>query len=109
MQQPPAFTNNTYPHKVCHLKKTLYGLKQSGRQWYQWLCKILVDNLGFTCCDVDQSIFFKSITPDLIIILVHIDDCTIIATTIKLVDWVKKGERVCEDNRSHGDSLVVRH
>jgi len=31
MQQPPSFIDSTHPLRVCHLKKTLYGLKQSGR------------------------------------------------------------------------------
>jgi len=32
IQQPPGFINSTYPLQVYHLKKMLYGLKQSGRQ-----------------------------------------------------------------------------
>ncbi|GJV77975.1 retrotransposon protein, putative, ty1-copia subclass [Tanacetum coccineum] len=34
MRQPPGFEEGTY-NKVCLLKKSLYGLKQSPRQWYQ--------------------------------------------------------------------------
>lgn len=51
-----------------------------------------MDNLDFTCCDVDRSVFFKiSLGYKLTIILVYVDDCTIVATSIKLVDWVKSG------------------
>ena len=57
MCQPPAYATN--PHLVCHLKKTLYGLKQSGCCWYQCLVKILVTKNGFMCCEVDQAIFYK--------------------------------------------------
>jgi hypothetical protein len=39
--------------------KTLYGLKQSGRQWYQKLSFTLT-SLGFTQCSIDQVVFFKS-------------------------------------------------
>jgi hypothetical protein len=31
MRQPPGYQQGTM---VCHLQKTLYGLKQSGRRWY---------------------------------------------------------------------------
>ena len=33
--QPFGFINSTHPLRVCHLKKMLYDLKQSRRQWYQ--------------------------------------------------------------------------
>ena len=59
MRQPPGFESMDHLKQVCHLQKTLYGLKQSGRRWYQKLVEILVDNLGFTQCDIDQAVFFS--------------------------------------------------
>jgi Reverse transcriptase (RNA-dependent DNA polymerase) len=47
MKQPPGYHAPDSTMKVCCLNKTLYGLKQSGRHWYQKLVFILVDNLGF--------------------------------------------------------------
>jgi hypothetical protein len=91
MHQPPGFVGSAHPLCVCHLRKMLYGLKQSGRQWYQCLCEILVDNLGFSHCDMDQSVFFKISGSDITIILVHVDDCTIVAASIAQINWVKKG------------------
>lgn len=64
MRQPPGFTAHDASGKVCRLRKTLYGLKQSGRRWYQRLVEILCDKLG--------------------IVVVHVDDCTIAATTLAL-------------------------
>jgi hypothetical protein len=58
MCQPPGYSDPNTPNKVCQLKKTLYSLKQSGRRWYQKLVHILVDNLGFTKCEVDQAVFY---------------------------------------------------
>jgi len=55
MRQPPGFESSTHPQKVCRLRRMLYGLKQSGRRWYQRLVEILVDKLGFTQCTVDQE------------------------------------------------------
>jgi len=83
MRQPPGFESADHPHKVCHLRKTLYGLKQSGRRWYQQLVEILVDELGFTQCSVDQAVYFRHRTPgELVIVIVHVDDCTIAAKTL---------------------------
>lgn len=85
-----GYKDPDHPEKVHHLKKTIYGLKQSGRQWYQHLCKILVDILGFMHSENDPCMFFFITTPNLTIIAVHINDCTLMATKIMLITWVKK-------------------
>ena len=41
--------------KVYRLKKSLYGLKQAGRRWYQKLVDIM-SMLGFKRCEVDQAV-----------------------------------------------------
>ena len=90
MRQPPGYESREYPHHICRLCKTLYGLKQSGRSWYQKLVKILIHSLGFTRCKVDQAVFFKSSADGkLTIIVVHVDDCTIAASTYELVSDLK--------------------
>ena len=42
-------------------------------------------HLEFSCLDVDQAIFFWHERWTLIVVLVHIDDCTIAATSITLI------------------------
>lgn len=89
MQQPPGYHTPNSSGKVCRLRKTLYGLKQSGRRWYQRLVEIMVQHLGFSCCDVDQAVFFRREGRMIIIVLVHVDDCTIAATAIMLIERFK--------------------
>lgn len=94
MRQPPGFASPEFPHRVCLLRKTLYGLKQSGRRWYQKLVEILVEKLGFTQCEVDQAVFFKKAkTGERIIIVVHVDDCTLAASSLDLIAQLKNDIR----------------
>jgi len=90
MHQLPSYTDLNYPHQVCHLHKTLYRLKQSGCYWYQQLVKILVTKLGFKQCEVDQAVFIKRERMSLMIIVVHVDDCTIATTTLALIMAFKR-------------------
>ena len=89
MKQPPDYPAPNSKGQVCRLLKTLYGLKQSGRRWYQRLVEILVEFLGFLRCEVDQAVFYKRVGTSLIIVLVHVDDCTIVATALPLINDFK--------------------
>src|ERR1700733_3524579 len=71
MQQPPGYHAPDSAGKVCHLHKTLYGLKQSRRHWYQKLVEIML-KLGFSRCDVNQAVFFRRVGRKIIIILIHV-------------------------------------
>jgi hypothetical protein len=43
---------------VYRLRKSLYGLKQAGRRWYQKLVDIMT-KLGFERCEGDQAVFYR--------------------------------------------------
>ena len=45
--------------------------------------------LGFLQCEVDQAVFYRRKGTALIIVLVHVDDCTIIATSMHLIENFK--------------------
>ena len=64
--------------KVYRLKKSLYGPKQAGHRWYQKLVEIMT-KLGFKRCEGDQAVFYRhcQLMGVMIIVLVHVDDCTI--------------------------------
>ena len=72
------------------LKKSLYGLKQAGRRWYQLLVEIMMA-LGFSRCEVDQAVFYRRCegTSVLIIVLVHVNDCTIVGKGQGLITLFK--------------------
>jgi hypothetical protein len=41
---------------VCKLNKSLYGLKQASRAWYNWFASYFL-YLGFTKAKLDTSLF----------------------------------------------------
>ena len=47
MEQPTGFVEEGNKHKVCKLLKSIYGLKQSSRQWYFRFQEVVLSN-GFT-------------------------------------------------------------
>ena len=75
MEQPPGFVQFG-PQFVCKLKKSLYGLKQSARQWNKKLNSTLF-NLGFKRLESDRSIYVFVKDGVLLIIPVFIDDITL--------------------------------
>ncbi len=74
---------------VLRLLHPLYGLKQSARHWYKKLLSVLQEKLRMSQCDVDQAVFFCCKNTDLIVIVVHVDDLTVVASTIFLIQEVK--------------------
>jgi len=96
MRQPPGFAYPNSTGQVFQLIKTIYGLKQSGRRWYQKFTDICEKHLRLTRCSVDQSVFYRREGDFIIVIAVHVDDCTIAASNMSLVEEVKRvlGEHV---------------
>ena len=46
---------------------------------------LLMEKMGFKRCDIDQAVFYRKQGTALIIVLVHVDDCTIAGTSITLI------------------------
>jgi hypothetical protein len=76
--------------RALRLWKSLYGLKQAGRQWYQKLVEIIM-KLGFSRCEGDQAVFYRRCKKMnmLIIVLVHVDDCSIVGKFKVLIEQFK--------------------
>jgi hypothetical protein len=61
---------------MCHLKKSIYGLKQSPRAWFDKFNKAVVSH-GMTCSQADHSVFFKKTRTGIVILVVYVDDIVI--------------------------------
>jgi hypothetical protein len=77
-QQPPGFVDPAAPDHVCLLQKSLYGLKQASRAWYQRFSTYL-HQLGFIASTSDTSLFAFKEGTSVAYLLLYVDD--IILTT----------------------------
>lgn len=74
VEQPEGFEVNDPRDYVFKLKRSLYGLHQSGKNWNEELNKTM-SNLGFTRSLHDPCLYFKLDT--CIYVGVYVDDCYI--------------------------------
>jgi hypothetical protein len=74
---------------VVKLRKSLYGLKQAGRRWYDTLCASLA-SIGFRRSLADPAVFFIRVGNDVVILFIHVDDTTITGSSARLgpVSWL---------------------
>jgi len=82
MTQPPGF--EVEGNKVCFLNKAIYGLKQSGREWYFKIHKEL-EVLGFVKFEYCNCVY---VYDKCIILLLYVDDIIIFG---KNREWAEKG------------------
>ena len=73
MEHPLGFINKNSIDHVCLLKKSLYGLQQAPRAWFDHLSQFLL-HLGFNCSRVDSSLFILRTTYFFTLILIYVDD-----------------------------------
>jgi hypothetical protein len=74
MEQPEGFVQDHNKRFVCKIKKSLYGLRQSPRQWYENFDSFMV-SLNFTRSEYDQCVYFKRLENGMFVILVlYVDD-----------------------------------
>ena len=59
--------------RICRLKKTIYGLKQSLQAWFEKFSKVVVQG-SFERCVVDHSVIYRKTTSDSVILTVYIDN-----------------------------------
>ncbi|KAG8951326.1 hypothetical protein FRC04_006566, partial [Tulasnella sp. 424] len=87
MRQPEGFQQKDNEW-VCRLKKGLYGLKQSGRLWYQRLGDEL-EKLGFKRLVSDPSIYAWGKEDVKVIVPVFVDNLTLVSKSKAKIKEIK--------------------
>lgn len=85
MEQPEGYNDNS--GRVCKLQKSLYGLKQAGRNWNKKLDEVLT-SFGLKKSSTDQCIYFNHDME--LFIPIYVDDLLIVAKSDKHLASLKK-------------------
>lgn len=89
---PEAYKSRPRELYSIKLRRSLYGLKQSGRMWYKRLSEYLLKE-GYVNNVICPCVFIKRTELGFTIIVVYVDDLNIIGTPIELdetISYLKK-------------------
>ena len=92
MAQPEGFIKSGQEHKVCKLVKSIYGLKQAGRVWYETISKTLQKKLGFQQLHSDAGVHVlrQREGDHEIILILYVDDLLIMGNSQPMIYSIKK-------------------
>ncbi|KAL9257579.1 Retrovirus-related Pol polyprotein from transposon TNT 1-94-like protein [Drosera capensis] len=90
MVQLEGFEVNGKEHKVCKLKKSLYGLKEATRQWYKKFDPFMTSH-GYPRFKTDPCVYFKRFTNGkFLILLLYVDDILVTGQDAQMIAMLKK-------------------
>jgi len=88
MDQPKGFAQERKEHLVWKLKKTLYGLKQSPRAYYQQT-NLFVIKEAFSKSQANHSLYIKQTRKYLVMVIIYVNDLIIFANHMTKIKWFK--------------------
>ena len=74
--------------KVCHLRRDIYGLKQSPRAWFAKFSQLVLA-FGLTACTMDPTVFRKHTSAGSIILAIYVDDILVTGSDTTGISQVK--------------------
>jgi len=98
VEQPEGYEDKDSDGNVlyCKLKKSLYGLKQSGRMWNSVIHKFFISE-GFKQSQSDHCLYLKHDRHSDIVVLLWVDDLIIASSNMSLTNECK--ESLCQKFR----------
>ena len=88
MEQPPGCVAQGEIRKVCHLHKSLFGLKQSPRAWFGKFSQT-IEEFGMQKSKSDYSVFYRNSSSSIILLVMYTDDIVITGSECKGISSLK--------------------
>ncbi|MCO5582553.1 hypothetical protein L7F22_036450 [Adiantum nelumboides] len=85
MQQPPLFVSLVNPEYVCRLHRSLYGLKQSARLWFQRFNEFMLSH-GYTRLQTEPNIYTRHTQTTYLIVALYVDDIPVLGSSSQVVE-----------------------
>ena len=90
MSPPSGFKESLGDGKVCKLKKSFYGLKQSPRAWFERFGKV-INHCGYTQSQANHTMSYKhSDEGKVAILIVYVDDIVLTGDGYNELERLKK-------------------
>jgi hypothetical protein len=89
MAQPKGFGIKEKENMGCHLKKSIYELKQASRQWYLKFDR-MIKGFGFKENVEDNCVYAKFKNGKYIFLILYVDDIMIASSDVNLLMETKK-------------------
>ncbi|KAK4388273.1 Retrovirus-related Pol polyprotein from transposon TNT 1-94 [Sesamum angolense] len=89
MDQPEGFQEMGLKRKVCRLKRSIYGLKQSSRQWYYRFHRAIT-SIGFTMIEEDHCVYVKRSVKNFLILSLYVDDILLAGNNMEMIVATQK-------------------
>ncbi|KAK9098657.1 hypothetical protein Syun_025702 [Stephania yunnanensis] len=89
MEQPIGFIVEGQEHKVCRLLRSIYGLKQSSRQWYIRFHQAII-SYDFVMIDEDHCVYVKRSNSKFVILSLYVDDILLAGNNEEYLITIKR-------------------
>ncbi|GJS09375.1 zinc finger, CCHC-type containing protein [Tanacetum coccineum] len=107
MNQPQGFIMPGNENKMCKLIKSLYGLKQTPKQWHQKFDEVVLSN-GYLLNQADKCVYSKfDETGKGVIICLYVDDMLIFGTDQVQVELTKEFSSSKFSMKDMGEADVI--
>jgi hypothetical protein len=105
-QQPKGFAVKGKEYMGCHLRKSIYGLKQASRQWYLKFNEI-IRSFGFKENEEDNCIYAKFRSGKFIFLILYVDDIQLASSDVSLLLETKRFLSSNFDMKDLGEASFV--
>jgi len=85
-----GFEENLGRDKICKLRKSIYGLKQSTRAWFEIFGSVVKKHGGSQCQEYHTLLFKHSHESKIAILIVYVDGITITGDDVEEINDLKR-------------------